>query len=157
VGSARETTVAGVEMVHVAYKGTAAALTDLLAGQIQLTFDTLPSAMPHIKAGKLKALAVTSSKPYPALPNLPVVAASVPGYEIGSWYGILTPAGTPREIVKKLSTDIAAVVNRPDIQEKLLAQGAQPVGNTSEQFAKHIQSELKKWAGVVKESGARVD
>ena len=151
------TSMAGVNMVHVPYKGTAAAITDLLAGQIQLTFDTLPSAMPHVKAGKLKPLAVTSAQRYPALPNLPTVADTLPGYEIGSWYGVLAPAGTPREVVKKLSDDIAAVVRRPDMQEKLLAQGAKPVGGTSEQFAAHIQSELKKWSTVVKESGARVD
>lgn len=149
--------LAGVNMVHVPYKGTAAAITDLLAGQIQLTFDTLPSAMPHVKAGKLKPLAVTSAQRYPALPNLPTVADTLPGYEIGSWYGVLAPAGTPREVVKKLSDDIAAVVHRADMQEKLLAQGAKPVGSTSEQFAAHIQSELKKWSTVVKDSGARVD
>ncbi len=149
--------MAGVNMVHVPYKGTAAAITDLLAGQIQLTFDTLPSAMPHVKAGKLKPLAVTSAQRYPALPNLPTVADTLPGYEIGSWYGVLAPAGTPRDVVKKLSDDVAAVVRRPEMQEKLLAQGAKPVGSTSEQFAAHIQSELKKWSTVVKESGARVD
>ena len=149
--------MAGVDMVHVPYKGTAAALTDLLGGRIELTFDTLPSAMPHVKAGKLKALAVTSAKRYPALPDIPTVADTIPGYEIASWYAVLAPAGTPRDVVKKLGDDIGAVVHKPEMQEKLLAQGATPVGSTPDQLAAHVQSELKKWAAVVKASGARVD
>jgi tripartite-type tricarboxylate transporter receptor subunit TctC len=149
--------MAGVKMMHIPYKGTAAAITDLLVGQIQLTFDTLPSAMPYVKSGRLKALAVTSTQRYPALPNLPTISESLPGYEIGSWYGVLAPAGTPRDILKKVSDGIAAIVRRPEMREKLLAQGATPVGSTPEQFAAHIQRELKKWAVVVKDSGARVD
>jgi tripartite-type tricarboxylate transporter receptor subunit TctC len=149
--------MAKVQMIHVPYKGTAAAITDLLAGQIQLTIDTLPSAMPYVKSGRLKAIALTSAQRYPALPNLPTIAETVPGYEIGSWYGVLAPAGTPPEIVKKISADIAAVVNKPEINKALLDGGAKPIASTPEQFAAVIRSELKKWAAVVNESGARID
>ncbi|MGB3069224.1 MAG: tripartite tricarboxylate transporter substrate binding protein [Ottowia sp.] len=149
--------LAGAQMVHVPYKGTAAAITDLVAGQIQLTFDTLPSALPHVRAGTLRALAVTSRERYPTLPQLPTVASTVPNYEIESWYGVLAPAGTPGTIVTKLSTDIAAIVQQPGIREKLLNQGARAIGSTPQQFGVHIHSELKKWAAVVKDSGARIE
>jgi tripartite-type tricarboxylate transporter receptor subunit TctC len=148
---------AGVQLVHVPYKGTAAALTDLLAGEIQMVIDTLPSASPHLKAGRVKALAVTSVQRYPLLPNVPPVGETLRGFEVGSWYGLLAPAGTPTAIVAKLGEDVARILKRPDVQERLLNQGAQPVGGTPTQFADHIEAELKKWAVVVKESGARVD
>lgn len=149
--------LAGVSMTHVPYKGTAAAITDLIGGQIQLTFDTLPSAMPHVRAGTLRALGVTSRDRYPALPSAPTIATTVPGYEIESWYGVLAPAGTPSDIVAKLAADLASVLQQPFIREKLLDQGARPVGSTPEQFAEHIRSELKKWSKVVKDSGARIE
>lgn len=147
----------GVSMTHVPYKGTAAAVTDLIGGQIQLTFDTLPSAMPHVRAGTLKALGVSSRERYPALPSVPTVAATVAGFEIESWYGVLAPVGTPPEIVKKLAADFSTVLQQPQIRERLIEQGARPVGNTPEQFSEHIRSELKRWSKVVKDSGARID
>ncbi len=148
---------AGVKMVHVPYKGTAAAITDLLAGQIQLTIDTLPSAMPYVKSDKLKALGVTSTQRYRTLPDLPAIAESLPGYEIASWYGMLAPAGTPPDVIRKIGEDVGRIVRRTDFRDKLLAQGATPVGSTAEQFRTHIQNELAKWAKVVKSSGARVN
>jgi tripartite-type tricarboxylate transporter receptor subunit TctC len=148
----------GVQMAHVPYKGSAPALTDLLGGQVQLMFDNLPSALPHIKAGKLRAVAVTSSKRAPALPDLPTIAESgVPGFEASSWFGILAPAGTPREIVMKINAEANKALQSPDMKEKLLSQGAEAVGNSPEYFADYIKSETVKWAKVVKDSGAKVD
>jgi tripartite-type tricarboxylate transporter receptor subunit TctC len=151
-------TMAGVKMTHVPYRGTAAAVTDTIAGQVQVIFDTLPSAMPFVKSGQLRALGVTSSRRDPSLPNLPTMAESgLTGYEVGSWYGLLAPAGTPPAIVDKISKLVAQIVNRPDIKQKLIEQGATPVGDTPAEFAEHISSELKKWAPVVRASGAQVD
>jgi tripartite-type tricarboxylate transporter receptor subunit TctC len=148
----------GTFMTHIPYRGSAPAVADLLAGQVELMFDNLPSAMPHIRSGKLRALAVTSAKRAPALPDVPTIAeAGVPGYEASSWFGIVAPAGTPRPIVDKLQQQIAKSLAQPDVREKLLGQGANPVGNTPEEFAKYIQAEIAKWAKVVKASGAKVD
>ncbi len=150
--------LAGVKMVHVAYKGTAAALIDVIAGQIQLTFDTLPSAMPYVKSKKLKAIAVTSGKRAQSLPDLPtIVEAGVPGYELTSWYGALAPAGTPESVIRKLNSDFVGTIRTGAIAAKLVEAGAEPVANTPDQFAVFIRSELKKWAKVVQDSGARAE
>ena len=126
---------------------------------MDLMFDNLPSAMPQIKGGKLKALAVTSAKPSPALPGVPTVApaAGLPQYEASSWFGLLAPAGTPPAIVSRIQQAVAKSLASPAIKEKLEAQGAEPVGDTPEQFAAHIRAETAKWAAVVKASGAKVD
>lgn len=151
-------TLAGTKMVHVPYRGTAAALTDVVGGQIQLVFDTLPSSMSFIKANKLKVLAVTSAQRDPALPDVPTIAESgVPNYEVGSWYGLLVPAGTPKPIVDKLGQAIAQIVRIPEVRAKLLALGATPVGNTPQEFVAHIRKETDKWSTVIKSSGAKVD
>ncbi len=151
-------TMANIQMTHVPYRGTAAAVTDTISGQVQVIFDTLPSAMPFIKSGQLKALAVTSLQRDPSLPNLPTLAESgLPGYEVGSWYGLLAPAGTPPVIIDKLSKLVAQLVHRPDIKQKLLERGAAPIGNTPAEFASYISNELKKWAPIVRASGAQVD
>jgi len=151
-------TLAGTKMVHVPYRGTAAALTDVVGGQIQLVFDTLPSSMSFIKANKLKVLAVTSAQRDPALPDVPTIAESgVPNYEVGSWYGLLVPAGTPKPIVDKLGQAIAQIVRMPEVRAKLLALGATPVGNTPQEFVAHIRKETDKWSTVIKSSGAKVD
>jgi tripartite-type tricarboxylate transporter receptor subunit TctC len=148
----------GAAMQHVPYKGSAPALTDLIGGQVQLMFDSMPSAMPHVKAGKLRPLAVTTAKRSAALPDLPTVAeAGVPGYDISTWYGLWAPRGTPREVVEKLATETAKVLRLPDVRERYAALGAEPVGNTPDEFAAYCRSELAKWARVVKESGARAD
>jgi tripartite-type tricarboxylate transporter receptor subunit TctC len=151
-------TMTGLQMTHVPYKGSAPAVTDLLGGQVQLMFDNMPSALPHAKGGKLKPLAVTSAKRFPGTPEIPTIAeAGVPGYEATSWFGVLAPAGTPKEIVNKLSTEIAKALKTPEMKKRLEEQGAEAVGSTPEEFAAHIKSETAKWAKVVKESGATVD
>jgi tripartite-type tricarboxylate transporter receptor subunit TctC len=148
----------GVEMTHVPYKGSAPALTDLIGGQVQLMFDNLPSSLPFIKAGKLRALAVTSGARAAALPDLPTLAESgLPGFEASSWFGVLAPAGTPRDIVAKLDGTIASWLASPEAKEKLLAQGAIAAGGTPDDFARHIAAETSKWAKVVKASGAHID
>ena len=151
-------TMTGTAMVHIPYKGSAPAIADLLGGQVSVMFDNLPSALPQIKAGKLRALAVTSARRSPALPDVPTVAeAGVPGYEASSWFGVVVPAGTPKEIITKTRQTIATAIAKPEARDKLLAQGAEPVGDTPEEFTQFIRSETAKWAKVVKDSGARVD
>src|SRR5207248_3216491 len=150
--------MAGVQMTHIPYKGSAPALQDLLAGQVQLMFDNLPPSLPQIKAGKLRALAVTSATRAPALPDVPTLAESgLPGFEASSWFGILAPAGTPAPIVAKLNAEVANWLATPEAKEKLLKQGANPAGGTPQDFAKHIAAETAKWAKVVKDSGAKID
>ncbi len=150
--------MAGVQMVHVPYKGSAPAVQDLIAGQVQLMFDNLPPSLPQIRAGKLRALAVTSATRAPALPDVPTIAeAGLPGFEASSWFGILAPAGTPPAIVAKLNTEIGKWLATPEAQEKLRSQGASPAGGSPEDFAKHIAAETTKWAKVVKDSGAKID
>jgi tripartite-type tricarboxylate transporter receptor subunit TctC len=151
-------TMAGVDMMHVPYKGSAPAITDLMGGQVQLMFDNLPSSLAQIKAGKLRAIAVTSAQRAPALPNIPTIAESgLPGFEASSWFGLLAPAGTPAAIVARINADVNQWLQSAEANEKLLAQGAVPAGGTPEQFAAHIRAETEKWAKVVKVSGAKVD
>lgn len=146
-------------MVHFPYKGSGPALTDLAGGTMQVMFDNLPSSMALIKGGKLKALAVTSARPSPALPGVPTVAAAadLPSYEASSWFGLLAPAGTPPEIVHRIQHEVAKALGSPAVRERLQAQGAEPVGSTPEQFAAFIRAETAKWSKVVKDSGAKVD
>ncbi len=151
-------TMAGVDMLHVPYKGSAPALIDLIAGQVQVMFDNLPSSMQHIKAGKLRAIAVTSARRSPALPDLPTVAeAGLPGFEASSWFGMHAPAKTPRDIVSKLHVTVATALRTPEMVTRLSGLGADPVGNTPEQFTEFVRSEIAKWAKVVKASGAKVE
>jgi tripartite-type tricarboxylate transporter receptor subunit TctC len=148
----------GAKMTHVPYKGSAPALTDLIGGQVLTMFDNMPSALPHIKAGKLRAIAVTSSKRSSVLPDVPTIEETgLKGYEASSWFGIVAPAGVPADIIQKLSQEIAKGIASPEMQEKMKGQGAIPIGNTPEQFAAHIKSEIAKWERVVKASGAKVD
>jgi tripartite-type tricarboxylate transporter receptor subunit TctC len=150
---------AGIEnMQHVPYKGSSPALTDLLGGQVQLMFDSLPSSQPLIKSGALKAIAVTTQRRSSALPNIPTVSESaLPGFNFATWYGVWAPASTPAAIVEKLSTEIAHITRLPEVREKFLALGAEPVGSSAEDFAAFNKAELAKWARIVKQSGARVD
>jgi len=149
----------GTFMVHIPYTGSGPALMGLLSGNVDVMFDNLPSSMAQIKGGKLKAFAVTSAQRSAAMPELPTIeeAANLKGFEASSWFGLLAPAGTPADVVLKLQQETAKALSSPAIKEKLLAQGAIPSGNSPAEFAKLIDSEIKKWAPVVKASGARVD
>lgn len=146
-------------MTHIPYRGSGPAMTDMLAGAVDVMFDNLPSAMPHIQAGNLKAFAVTSAVRSAALPDVPTVAeaGSLPGFEASSWFGLLAPAGTPADIVNRIQQETAKALSSPAVKERLLAQGAIPGGNTPAEFASLIDAEITKWAAVVKASGARVD
>ncbi len=149
----------GVFMVHVPYRGSSPALLDLIAGNMDVMFDNLPSSMQHIRSGKLKAFAVTSSQRSSALPDVPTVeeAGKLKGFEASSWFGLLAPAGTSADIVNRVQREVTRALNDPAIKEKLQAQGAIPGGITSAEFARLIDSEHTKWAQVVKVSGARAD
>jgi tripartite-type tricarboxylate transporter receptor subunit TctC len=151
--------MAGVYMTHFPYSGSGPALLGLLGGDMDVMFDNLPSSMPHIKAGKLKALAVTSSQRSAALPDVPTVeeAAGLKGFEASSWFGLLAPAGTPPDIISRLQQETAKALNVPSIKERLLSQGAIPSGNSPADFAKLIDSEIRKWGPVVKAAGAKID
>jgi tripartite-type tricarboxylate transporter receptor subunit TctC len=152
-------TMAGVDMVHIPYKGGAPAMQDLLGGQVQLMFDNLANSLPQVKAGKLRALAVTTSTRSPAVPDLPTVnEAGVKGFDLSTWFGVFVPAGTPPEIVAKLNAGIVAALDSKELRERLAAMGAVPPGNnTPATFAAFVRAENAKYAKVVKESGAKVD
>ncbi len=149
----------GTFMTHIPYRGSGPALLDLVGGQVDVMFDNLPSAMPQIKGGKLRAFAVTSAQRSAAMPDLPTVeeAGKLKGFEASSWFGLLAPAGTPPDIVSRIQQEVAKALATPAIKEKMLAQGAIPSGNTPQEFAKLIDAEIIKWAQVVKVSGAKVD
>ncbi len=149
----------GLFMTHIPYRGSGPALLDLVGGQVDVMFDNLPSAMQLIKSGKLKALAVTSAKRSNALPDIPTIeeAAGLKGFEATSWFGLLAPAGTPPDVVNRIQQETARALSNPAVNEKMLAQGAIPSGNTPAQFAVLIDNEHKKWAQVVRASGARID
>jgi len=147
--------MAGVDIQHVAYKGSAPAVNDLLGNHIAIMFDNMPSAIGHVKAGKLRPLAVTTAQRSPALPDVPTIAeAGVPGYEATSWFGLLAPARTPAPVVARLNAAILKALADPDVKKKLLEQGAEPAGETPAQFAAFIASETVKWGKIVKQSGA---
>ena len=149
---------AGIDMLHVPYKGSAPALTDLIGGQVQLMFDSLPSSMPFVRSGAIRALAVTTPRRSSALPEVPTVAeAGYPGFSMSTWYGVWAPAGTPGAVVQRLSGDIAAIVRLPDVRAQFDKLGAEPVGNTAAEFAAFTKAELVKWAAIVKQSGAKVE
>jgi len=148
----------GIDMVHVPYKGSAPAISDVLGGQIPMTFDGLPAALPHIKAGKMKALAVTSTSRSPLVPEVPTVAEhGYPGFVADSWFGVVAPSKTPRDVIAKMSADMAKVVRSKEISDKLVEMGYLPVANTPEQFDAFIRSETTKWARVIKQAGMQID
>ncbi len=149
--------MAGVDLVHVPYRGSAPALTDLLGGQVQVMFDNLPSSIGHIQAGRLRALAVTTATRAKALPDVPAVAETVPGYEASAWFGMAVPKGTPRDIVEKLNHEVNAALADPAMQAKLAELGGTLIPGTPEDFGKLIADETDKWAKVVKASGATAE
>ena len=150
--------VAGIDVVHVPYKGGAAAMTDIIAGQVAYYFGTMPSSMPLAKAGKLRALAVTSLTRSPAAPEVPTIAESgYPKFETAAWYGLMFPAGTPREIIAKMNSAMLVVLALPDIRERLVHEGSEPMGSTPTQFGAYIKAEIAKWSAVVKAANLKAD
>ena len=148
----------GTDIVHVPYKGSGPAVTDLLGGQVQMMFDNMPSSLPHVKAGKLRALGVTSAKRSPALPEVPTIAeAGVPGYDATSWFGILAPAGTPEPVVTRLQGAIVQALGEPEMRQRMADLGAEPVGDTPAEFGQFIAAEIAKWAKVVNDAGVKLE
>jgi len=149
---------AGIQMQHIPYKGSAPALTDLAGGQLQLMFDSMPSATPMINSGKLRAIAVTTTTRAKARPDLPTIAESgFPGFDISTWYAYWAPKGTPADIVEKLAASAAQALKNPEVIAKYEAMGAEPVGSSPAEFAAYVESEAKKWSDIVKRSGAKLD
>ena len=150
--------MAGVDIVHIPYKGSGQVMGDIVGGQLALIFDQIVSSLPHVQGGKLRMLAITSAKRFVSLPDLATVAESgVPGYESISWAGVAVPAGTPKDIIGRLHGEFVKALALPDIRERFIRDGIEPVGSTPEQFAEHIRRERIKWAKVVKDSGARAE
>jgi tripartite-type tricarboxylate transporter receptor subunit TctC len=147
----------GVQIQHVPYKGSGPALNDLIGGQVQMTIDNLPSALPHIQSGKLVALGVTTDHKVAVLPDVPTVASVVNGYEASSWFVVMAPSGTPEPIVTRLSGEIDKLLKKPAVLERMKQLGADPVGGTPQQLAKHLASETTKWREVARLSGAKLD
>jgi tripartite-type tricarboxylate transporter receptor subunit TctC len=151
-------TMAHIGIVHVPYKGASLGLTDVIGGQVQMMFTGAPAALAQIRAGKLKALAVTTQKRSPVLPDVPTVSESgLPGFEVAPWWGVLAPAGTPRSVVQKLYTDISEVLKTDALKQQLGKQGAEPIGDTPEQFSATLRAEYDNWGKVVKEAGIRIE
>jgi tripartite-type tricarboxylate transporter receptor subunit TctC len=150
--------MAGVDLVHVPYKGAQPALTDVIAGEVQVMFATSASVIPFIKAGKLRALAVTTARRSASVPGLPTVSeAGVPGFEATTWHGVVVPAATPAPLVERLSRDIVGALAQADLRERLAALGAEVHAGTPREFADYIASEIPKWSKVVRDSGARIE
>ncbi len=150
--------MAGLEIVHVPYKGSSGARTDILGGQVQMMFDAITTMAPNVRAGKLKAYGTTGKTRSPVLPEVPTVSeAGVPGYEATIWLGIMAPTGTPRHIVERLNTEIRKVVNSAEVREAWAKQGAAPMSMTTDEFGQYIREDIAKWARIVKISGAKVD
>ena len=142
--------LAGIDLLHIPYKGVAPALVDVVSGQVTMTFASILSALPQVKSGKVRALAVTGAKRSPAAPEMPtMMEAGVKGYESATWYGVLAPARTPRPIIEKLNSNIVAVIHQPEVKERLSREGADPVGGSAAEFAAYIRSEIAKWSKVV--------
>jgi tripartite-type tricarboxylate transporter receptor subunit TctC len=150
--------MAGIALVHVAYKGSAPALVDLIGGQVQVAFDNAPNVLPHVKAGKLRALAVSTAARSPLAPELPTVAESgVPGFDVEVWFGIVAPAGTPRDVVALLNAEINRALALPEVKRRFAEQGVRTIGGTPEQFGAYLQGQIARWAKVVKDAGVRIE
>jgi tripartite-type tricarboxylate transporter receptor subunit TctC len=149
--------MAGVKMVHIPYKGAAPATTDLVGGHVLLMFNNMLSAMPHVKSGRLRAVAVTSAKRSSALPALPAIAETLPGYEASGWYGAFAPAATPRERIAAINNDMNRAMRLPDVTQRLAGDGVEAVGVTPEQFGAYLRSEMAKWGKLVRQAGIKAD
>ena len=150
--------MAKIDMVHVPYKGGAPMLVDLIGGQVPFAFDNLPSSIQHIRSGKVRALAVTTTKRWPGAPEIPTMAeAGLPNYESSAWFGLFAPGATPKPVVELLQRHVAAILKQPEVEKLYLEQGAMPVGNTSEEFAKFIAGEMVKWRTVVNDTGVKLN
>ena len=150
-------TMTGTFMTHIPYKGSAPVVTDLIGGQIDVMFDNLPNVIQHVKGGRMKALAVSGSKRSPLAPEVPTVGETVPGFDVTVWFGILAPAGTPREIVQRLNAESTKIINSPEVTDRFVKQGVEPRTGTPEQFGDMVKSEVVRWAKVIKDAGIRAD
>ena len=149
--------MAGIDVVHVPYKGSTPALTDVIGGQVALMSVNMPPAVPHVKAGKLRALAVTTRMRSPSMPDLPTVGESLAGYETVAWFGVLAPAGTPKDVVNRLSTEIGRIARSAEMRERLAGMGAEPVGGTPDEFAAVMARDIAKWTTLAKSVGIKID
>jgi tripartite-type tricarboxylate transporter receptor subunit TctC len=149
--------LAGVDLVHVPYKGSAPAVTDLLGGQVQVMFDNAPNVLPHVRAGKLRALAVSTAARSAFAPDLPAVAETVPGFDVEVWFGVVAPAGVPREVIGRLNADINAVLALPEVKNRFAEQGVRVIGGSPESFGAYLQAQTRRWAKVVKDAGLQVE
>ena len=149
--------MSGITMEHIAYKSSPLAHIDMIGGQVHAMFDAMPTSLPQIKAGRLRAIAVTAPKRAPQLPELPAIAESLPGFDATGWFGFAAPARTPKEVVAALNKEIVRILALPEVRERLVAQGAEPVGDTPEQFAQYIKSEAAKWGKVIKTLNLKID
>jgi len=149
--------LAGIKMIHVPYKGSSPSFTDVLGGQVPITFDSLTQGLPYVKTGRLRAVATLGPKRTQVLPDVPTVNETLAGYEVVNWFGIVVPAGTPREVIARLHSEIVKILRMPDISERLTAQGSDPVGSSPDEFGAFMKSETAKWARVIKEANIRAD
>jgi tripartite-type tricarboxylate transporter receptor subunit TctC len=149
--------MAGIDIVHVPYKGSTPALTDVISGQDAVMSVNMPPAVPHVKAGTLRALAVTTRTRAPSMPDLPTVAETLPGYETVAWFGVLAPAGTPKDVINRLSVEIAKIARTPEMRERLAGMGAEPVGSTPEEFGAVMARDIAKWTALAKTVGIKID
>jgi tripartite-type tricarboxylate transporter receptor subunit TctC len=147
----------GVKAEHIPYKGSGPALMDLIAGQYHFNFAGIQAAQMQVRAGKLRGLAITTPRRLAALPDLPAVAEALPGFEVVGWYGVIGPANLPQPIVTRLHEELVKILNQPDVRERIVADGSEPIGNSPEEFRRFMQADLVKWARLVKESGAKLD
>lgn len=158
LGAELFSSMAGVDIMHVPYKGSAPAITDLIGGQVDMMFDSVSSAKPYIESGKLKALAVTTAKRSSAFPNVPTMAeAGIPGYELSGWYAVFVPAKTPKPIVDRLNAELVKALRQPDVRARFTQIGAEPVGSSPEELAKTLKSEMARWNAVVRERNIKPD
>ena len=150
--------LAGIDILHIPYKGMAPAMVDVISGQVSLSFPSIITALPQVKSGKVRALAVTGAKRSQAAPDvITMQEAGVTGYESATWYGVVAPVATPRAIITRLNNEIVAILKQPELRDRLAAEGAEPLGSTPEEFGRHLKSEIAKWARVAKAAGLRAD